>query len=170
MRNLCLALLLLAVTGWNVAVHVRPVAAIMPFWEQFEARYVKKEPQTDEEKAFAEAAGEKNKDTGKCWICHVKGKAKKVRNNYGQELAKLLSRKKFTTARLKREKEACDKEIQEALAKVEKLHSVPDDKASPTFGELIAAGKVPGNQKVAGAEPGAADEPADDAEDKDKEE
>jgi hypothetical protein len=169
MRKFCLLLLLLVGTGWNLAVHVEPASAIMPFWKQFEVRYIKKEPKTDEEKALAEAANEKNTNTGKCWVCHVKGKSKKVRNNYGQELAKLLDRKKYTAARLKREKEACEKEIQEALSKVEKLHSDAKDEASPLFGELIAAGKVPGNQKIAGAEPGAEDEPAAGAEDEKEE-
>jgi hypothetical protein len=160
MRKLCLALLLLIGTAWNVLVNLQPAEAIDPFWKQFQARYIKAEPKTDEEKALAEAASDKNKDTGKCWICHVKGKSKKVRNNFGQELAKLLDRKKFTAARLKREKEACEKEIQEALSKVEKMHVDPEDDKSPLFGERIASGQVPGDQKVAGAEPGAEDEPA----------
>jgi len=160
MRKLCLALLLLLGTALNVLVNVQPAVAIDPFWKQFEARYIKAEPKTDEEKAFSEAASKSNKDTGQCWICHVKGKSKKVRNNYGQELAKLLDKKKFTQVRLKREKEATTKEIQEAFEKVEKLHVDPDDDKSETYGDRIKAGKVPGDQKVAGAEPGAEDEPA----------
>lgn len=160
MRKLCLALLLLIGTAWNVLVCIQPAEAIDPFWKQFQARYVKAEPKTDEEKAFAEAASDKNMDTGKCWICHVKGKSKKVRNNYGQELAKLLDKKKFTAGRLKREKEATEKEIQEAFDKVAKLHIDPADDKSELYGDRIAAGKVPGDQKVAGAEPGAEDEPA----------
>lgn len=159
MRKLCLALLLLIGTAWNVLVNIQPAEAIDPFWKQFQARYIKAEPKTDEEKAFAEAASEKNTDTGKCWICHVKGKNKKVRNNYGQELAKLLDKKKFSAGRLKREKEAAEKEIQEAFAKVEKMHVDPEDDKSELYGDRIAAGKVPGDQKVAGAEPGADDDP-----------
>ena len=76
-----------------------------------------------------------------------------------KDLAKLLDKKKFSAGRLKREKEAAEKEIQEAFAKVEKMHVDPEDEKSELYGDRIAAGKVPGDQKVAGAEPGADDDP-----------
>lgn len=66
-----------------------------------------------------------------CNICH-EGKSKKNRNAYGKALGGLLG---------KDEKDA-DK-VQKAFAEVEKMHSIPDDEKSPTFGDLINEGKLP---------------------------
>jgi len=70
----------------------------------------------------------------KCYVCH-QGKKKKNRNSYGAELSKLLDKKK--------DKKKPHKII-EALEKVAKLHTDAKDKKSPTYGELIQAGKLPG--------------------------
>ena len=61
--------------------------AIEPFKKEFESKYVKKDPSTDAEKAFAEAVSK-----AKCNVCHV-GKTKKERNEYGKALDALLDRK-----------------------------------------------------------------------------
>jgi len=103
--------------------------AIKAFSDQFRAKYVKEKPASDREKEFAEAVTKAN-----CLVCH-EGKSKKDRNPYGKQLAELLDRK---TDRDNVEK------IQKALDKVAKMKFDPKKKDSPTFGELIAAGKLPG--------------------------
>lgn len=108
--------------------------AIPAFKKEFDDKYVKKDSNDPAEKSLAEAV----KDA-KCLVCHGKnaeGKEdKKTRNAYGKALDKLLDKKK----------DIKDKEkIQKALDKVagEKVDETKPD--SPTFGELIKAGKLPG--------------------------
>jgi cytochrome c2 len=103
--------------------------AIKPFSDQFKAKYVKEKPANDKEKAFAEAVAK-----AKCLVCH-EGKSKKNRNVYGKQLAELLDRRT--------DKENVEK-IQKALDKVAKTKVDAKKKDSPTFGELIAQGKLPG--------------------------
>ncbi|MHB8901628.1 MAG: hypothetical protein ACYC6Y_22980 [Thermoguttaceae bacterium] len=106
-----------------------PAYAIKPFSDQFTARYVKKDSKEQKDIDFAKLVGET-----KCNVCHS-GKTKKERNPYGTELANLLDK-------------ATDKDnpakILSAFDKVEKLPSNPADKKSPTFGDLIKTGKLPG--------------------------
>ena len=75
-------------------------------------------------RAFTEAS---------CTVCHAPGDNKKIRNDYGKQLAKRLSKKD------KKDKA----KIQAALDAVAKLKSKPSDPDSPTFGEKIAGGKLP---------------------------
>ena len=105
--------------------------AVKAFSDQFRAKYVKEKPANDKEKAFAEAVTK-----AKCLVCH-EGKSKKNRNRYGKQLAELLDKKT--------DKENVEK-IQKALDRVAKMKSEPKKKDSPTFGELIAAGKLPGGE------------------------
>lgn len=88
--------------------------------KQFDALYM-----TEGSELFKAYQGKSN-----CNVCHV-GKNKKDRNAYGTALSKLLNK----------EKDAA--KIEEALKKVEKSNSVADDEKSPTFGDLIKAGKLP---------------------------
>jgi len=111
--------------------------AVPQFHKEFVKLYVKdtdgsKESESSEkEPSFAElVTGAKTK----CFTCH-QGKKKKNNNRYGQELAKLLDKKKD-----KKDKE----KIIEALEKVAKMHTDAKDKKSPTYGDLIKAGKFPG--------------------------
>jgi len=73
-------------------------------------------------------------ETAKCNVCH-KGKSKKNRNVYGEALSKLLDKK---------EDKANKDKIRQALETVAKESSDPSKPDAPTFGELIAAGKLPG--------------------------
>jgi hypothetical protein len=99
-----------------------------PFHEEFVAKYVKPSSTDENEKAFAEAA-----QVAKCNICH-QGKTKAVRNVYGRALGRFLS-----------EDDAENKEkIRTALDKAAQVKSNPDKPNSPTFGDLIKAGKLPG--------------------------
>jgi len=129
MRRLVFACIGLVVTigAWSA---IAPTAkADKGFRDAFIALYVKADSDKAKDKEFAAAC-----EKAKCNICHV-GDRKKDRNNYGKELGKLLNR----------ETDAENKEkIREALKTVAKLKSDPKDKKSPTFGELIAGGKLPG--------------------------
>ena len=105
----------------------RPAAAVKEFKDAFKAKYVKSDS-TDANAAALAAAFDK----AGCLTCHA-GEDKKIRNDYGKQLAKLISKKdKKDTAK-----------IQAAMDTVAKLKSKPSDAASPTFGEKIASGKLP---------------------------
>lgn len=108
--------------------------AMKPFRDEFMAKYVKPDSADAKGKAFAEAV-----ETAKCSVCH-QGKSKKVRNAYGRALNKFLN-----------EDDADNKEkIRAAFDKVAQLKSNPDDPNSPTFGDLIKAGKLPCGQPDSG--------------------
>lgn len=97
-----------------------PAFAIKQFADEFKAEYVK------EGTPLAVAV-----EAAKCNVCHV-GKNKKDRNAYGEELAKLLDKKTDKEDKAK---------IKQALEAVAKL---PSKEAGKTFGDLIAAGQLPG--------------------------
>ncbi|MFM7206711.1 MAG: hypothetical protein ACKO4T_08590 [Planctomycetaceae bacterium] len=101
----------------------REAFAIKQFADEFKATYVK------DGTPLAAAV-----DEAKCNVCHV-GKSKKDRNAYGNALAERLDKK---DDKVNKEK------IQKALDDVAALSSDPAKPDAPTFGELIAAGKLPG--------------------------
>ncbi len=118
----------LAVLG----VVVSTASALPPFMAEFKALYVKPDG-SDEEKELAKAFDDK-----KCNVCHGKndeGKDdKKVRNIYGKALDELLSKD-----------DQGDKEkIKEALKEVAEKKIDEEDEESPTFGDRIKDGKLPG--------------------------
>jgi hypothetical protein len=128
--------LLYALSGLFVAVALLWLAtpsanAIKPFSDEFKAKYVKEKPENDKEKAFAEAVTKV-----KCLVCH-EGKSKKNRNVYGKQLSELLDKKT--------DKENVEK-IKKALDRVAKTKVDAKKKDSPTFGDLIAEGKLPGGE------------------------
>lgn len=104
--------------------------AIPSFKKEFDAKYVHKEG-NDAEKAFAAKV-----EKVKCNVCH-KGQKKKDRNAYGDALADLLDKK---------EDEKNLEKIRESLDKVAAMKSKKDDPNSPTFGELIEKGELPGGE------------------------
>lgn len=100
-------------------------SAVIAFKKEFQKLYIN--PETNEE--FAKLV--KSNKTG-CLVCH-QGKKRKHHNPYGIHLTELLDKKEK------------DKEkIIAALKKVEKMHTDPDDKKSPTYGKVIKANKLPG--------------------------
>ena len=122
--------------------------AIPPFLKEFQAKYVKADAGEEKDKEFAKLINE----TAKCNVCHVQGAEKKVRNGYGTALGEMLKKDNFKAERLKAEPEKCTAEIVAAFDAVAAKKS-GDDK-SPTFGELIVAGKLPGGEgKPAEAKP-----------------
>lgn len=106
-----------------VGASAREAFAIKQFFDEFKAVYVK------EGTPLAAAV-----ETAKCNVCHV-GKSKKDRNSYGNALAEKLDKKEDA------------KNVEKIRKSLEEVASLPSDPAkadSPTFGALIAEGKLPG--------------------------
>lgn len=123
--------------------------AIAPFKKEFDNKYVKKSPETAEEKSLAEAA-----KTAKCNVCHA-GKSKKTRNPYGAALAEILDKKKDA------------KNVDKIRAALDTVAEHPSDKNnpnSPKYGDLIKQGKLPGGEVA--ADTGSDDDGDDDGDDK----
>jgi hypothetical protein len=118
-RIACLAGLCVALAGVGLA---RPAYAIKQFQDEFKALYVKEGTPLAAEVERA-----------KCNVCHV-GKDKKDRNVYGQALDERLDKKA--------DKDNAEK-IRKMLEEVAALPSDPTTPGSPTFGDLIKAGKLP---------------------------
>jgi len=114
--------------GTVVALSVNGAGARPLYNTEFKGKYYKPGG-TDVEKELARKI-----DMAKCLVCHGKkdGKEdKKVRNDYGQALSKLLKNEK-------------DKEkVKKALDTVYD-QKVPD--GTETFGDRIKAGKLPGGE------------------------
>lgn len=113
---------LIALAG--VACFAIPAGAFPQFQKEFIAKYA---DGTDE--AYTELV----KKDAKCYVCH-QGKKKKNRNTYGEALHEYLGKKD-------------KKDVEKIVASLEKVaaeSSDPSDPDAPTFGELIADGKLPG--------------------------
>ena len=121
------AVCFLAVLGL-VGLTAAPALAVKEFKDAFQAKYIKPDSSQANDVALASAF-----DQASCAVCHAAGDNKKLRNDYGKQLAKLVT---------KADKKNKAK-IEGALDAVAKLKSKPADPASPTFGEKIANGKLP---------------------------
>jgi hypothetical protein len=110
-----------------IAMSASPALAVKEFRDAFKSKYVKPDSTAANDVALAAAV-----DQTSCGICHV-GENKKIRNDYGKQLAKLISKK---------DKKNKDK-IFKAMDKVAQMKSKPADPKSPTFGDKIANGKLP---------------------------
>ena len=141
MRLAMYALALVAAAVVMTSVTVEPAAARPPYNKEFQAKYLKKDSTDPAEMALAAAI-----EKVKCNVCH-KGKDKKMRNDYGQALSKLLTKADAMNV----------EKIKASLDKVAEEHSKPDDDKSPTFGQLLKEGKLPGGEPD---EEPAADAPA----------
>lgn len=128
-----------------VAASMAPRAhAVQYFYSVWKEVYVNEaDDASDEEKAFA--AKVDDRETGRCFVCHVVGEtSRKLHNTYGIPLTELLDKKDFGLRQRRDDPEGAEKKVLEALKKVAAMHSDPDDEESPTFGELIAKGELPG--------------------------
>lgn len=97
------------------------------FAEHFHA---KADSDKAEEKALGEAVAK-----AKCEVCH-EGNNRKNRNVYGKELAKLFSPPNEKNV----------EKIDAAFEKVCEMHIDPNDPKSPTYGDLLKAGKLPASE------------------------
>ena len=138
-KKLCVASFSLAIAIAIVFSFSADTAHSRPnYAKSFTSKYVKKDGTTDEEKAFVVVV-----ENAKCTVCHEPGNDKKARNRYGKALAEIIKPKEIPEG-WKGEKD--NKKIEEALDKVAAAHSDPKDDKSPTFGDLIKAGKLPGGE------------------------
>lgn len=104
--------------------------AIPPFNKEFLKLYV----ESAKDSPFA-----KEVEKVKCNTCH-EGTNKKMKNEYGVAVGKLLKKADFGPDKLKEDPEGTAKAIVDALKKVESEKS----KDGMTFGEKIKSGKLPG--------------------------
>jgi hypothetical protein len=95
--------------------------------DAFRAKYVKPDSTEANDVAFSQAYSQAT-----CNVCHI-GSNKRMRNAYGKELAKLVTRR---DARNKNR-------IETALERAAQLKSDPADPQAPTFGQRITDGKLP---------------------------
>ncbi len=111
-----------------IAMSASPASAVKEFRDAFKSKYVKPDSTAASDVALAAAV-----DQTSCGICHADAKNKKIRNAYGKQLAKLISKK---------DKKNTDK-IFKAMDKVAEMKSKPADPKSPTYGDKISSGKLP---------------------------
>lgn len=102
-----------------------PALAIVQFQKEFVNLYVGDDKESEWALHVKEA---------KCFVCH-QGKSRKHRNAYGEQLDLLLDKKADAKN---------PEKIIEALKTVAALHTIAGDDSSPTFGDLIKEGKLPG--------------------------
>jgi len=122
-----------------------PAQAYPAFQKQFELRYLQRGSR------LHSVLGEHSR----CNVCHIGGSlSRKHRNAYGKALDYYLSRTdcdSLTLAGIQNNpfaaRQALDR-VRRAMAAVEEWPSVPSDRGSPTFGELIQAGKLPLSPKA----------------------
>jgi hypothetical protein len=133
MRLAMFALAILAAAVVMTSVTVEEAQARPPYNKEFQAKYLKKDSKDPAEMALAAAI-----EKVKCNVCH-KGNSKKMRNDYGMALSKLLTKDDVKNV---------DK-IKTSLDKVAEEHSDPNDDKSPTFGQLLKEGKLPGGEPEA---------------------
>jgi len=123
--------------------------AISAFKKEFFNMYVDKDSADPKKQEFAKVA---NAKTGKCYVCHVnvknleeKGlKKKSVKNNYGKIISGFITKDYYDKIK-KKDKERASALIRTAITQAGLFKSNPLSTISPTFDELIADGKLPGN-------------------------
>jgi uncharacterized protein YxeA len=141
MKKLVMTLFGVVVAGSTVLGILASTAKSRPqYYAQFQKMYVKSDG-SQQDQDFA-----KEVKDAKCQVCHAPGKDRKLRNSYGKELAKVINPDDATGFKGERDKTKID----EALKKVADMHVDPNDSKSPTYGELIKEGKLPGGEAKAG--------------------
>ena len=131
MKNLAL---LLTITFTALLATTTEVQAIPAFAKAFKARVTDTSKNAD----FVAAA-----TAAKCNVCHFatpESKSKKQKNDFGKELGKHLSKKNYTSTRIREEAKAVDKEFDAAFAKV----LAAKNPSGETYQSRVDAGKLPG--------------------------
>jgi hypothetical protein len=125
----------------------KPILARNQYWMTLQKEVIQKKADSDNEadRDFAKAA--MSAETGKCLFCHGKNERtgryiSKRHNTFGLALKEELP--KFVAKRWTAEKDKCQKEFLEALAKVCGSPSDEKEKDSKTFGELMEENVMPG--------------------------
>ena len=120
---------------------VQSAHALPKFKAAFEKRYTEENDNEEFKAAVKKEA---------CNVCHVKGEKKDVRNSYGEALSKLIEgeaqqRLKDASDKMA-EEEKILKELEEAFGKVESEKVDEKNPSSPTFGDLLKQGQLPGGE------------------------
>jgi hypothetical protein len=121
------ACFIFAASVLSIVVVARPAAADQQFFNAFIDEYIRSHP----DKTYVEMVTKE----AKCLVCHQGARSRKNRNVFGKEVDKLLDRK---TDAKDREK------IVAALKKSLDVRSDAKNDKSPTYLELVKAGKLPG--------------------------
>jgi len=138
MKKLVMTLFAVVVSGSTFFGWYAGTALSRPqYFGEFKKMYVKPDG-SDEDKAFAKAVAD-----ARCFVCHEPGNDRKLRNRYGKDLAKLLVPADWDAGK-KYPGETDKSKIDEALKKAADMHVDPNDPKSPTYGDLLKAGKLPG--------------------------
>ncbi|HTQ39092.1 MAG TPA: hypothetical protein VMJ32_08685 [Pirellulales bacterium] len=138
MKKLVVVLFAVVVTGSTFLGIVGTARSRPQYFGEFKKLYVKADSTSPDDKAFADAV-----KSARCGVCH-EGESKKNRNDYGKALASIL---KPADAPADFKGETDKSKIDDALKKVADEHVDPNDSKSPTYGDLIKAGKLPGGEK-----------------------
>ena len=80
------AVLFFAVLGL-IGLTAAPAVAVKEFKDAFRAKYIKPDSTAAKDVALAQAFCE-----ARCTVCHADGDDKKIRNDYGKQIAKLVSK------------------------------------------------------------------------------
>jgi hypothetical protein len=123
---------LLPVLAVVVIGSMTPVHAIPAFEAEYKKTYYKPDGSAEQKKlaaAIDKISETKDGKTTSCNVCHIAGQGKKMKNEYGQAVGKVVTKK---------DKDAADK-IQAGLKTTEGEKS----KSGKTFGDLIKAGELP---------------------------
>ena len=144
LRIVLVGVLMLVTLAGGWALVGRPAQAQPAFKMRWDQKYFTEE-----------SAMKKTYGTSSCNFCHIGGADdRKHRNDYGQALSKLLKKEVAADLTTKKRNEEPDvykkaeEKVFKALEAVEKQHSNPKDKTSPTFGDLIKEGKLPKSPAV----------------------
>jgi len=127
--------LLLTITFSALFATTSEVQAIPAFAKAFKERVTDKSKNAD----FVAAA-----TAAKCNICHFatpESKSKKQKNDFGKEIAKHLSKKNYTSTRIREEAAAVKSEFDAAFAKV----MAAKNPSGKTYQSRIDAGQLPGS-------------------------
>jgi uncharacterized membrane protein len=127
--------ILIVITFTSLFATTTEVQAVPAFAKAFKARVIDKSKNAD----FVAAA-----TAAKCNVCHFatpESKSKKQKNDFGKELAKSLSKKNYTSTRIREEAAAVNKEFDAAFAKV----MAAKNPTGATYQSRVDAGKLPGS-------------------------
>ena len=132
MKNLAL---LLTITFTALLATTTEVKAIPAFAKAFKARVTDTSKNADFVAAVTAA---------KCNLCHFatpESKSKKQKNDFGKELGKHLSKKNYTSTRIREEAAAVNKEFDAAFTKV----MAAKNPSGKTYQSRVDAGQLPGS-------------------------
>lgn len=129
MKKFVCALAVVMMTANTIA----PALAVSKLKKAFAAKYAG-EKADEELKKLVKSGG--------CYVCHVKGEKKTVRNDYGKAMEKAFEKNEFPLKDWEKDQEKYADKLSEIFKKVEGEKSGFED--HKTFGDRIKANLLPG--------------------------